>query len=536
MNKPFTQDEIRSSIKKLSNNRAPGFDNITCELIKYGTEELEAITSDILNNIFEKHNTEVEIGRGVLIALLKPKKTKGPLKNLRPITLLIIIRKILSDITLNRIKRNTDNYLSQSQSAYRSNRSTTDVVWTYRWLIAKAVTSDVPIFITGIDMTAAFDTIKRSKLLEILESIVDEDELRMIRVLLSNTTLEIKVNSDEVISVPFNTNVGSPQGDGLSGKLFTIYFEASLRKLREEMDKKNNIQMEHGYSAKDIPIYPEEAIYADDADFINIYEFRDNKITNIVGPILREDNLKVNEDKSEHTKIQRSERNRELWRNVKKLGSLLGNDEDITNRKNLATSASVKVNKIWVRGIYISLEKRLKLYNSIVKSVLLYNSETWGLTKSAIKNLNSFHRKQLRIVLNIRHPHHISNKAVYEICKAEPLSLEVLKRRWRYFGHVLRLDLNTPAAKAMKFYFMKIEGSKKFRGRPRNTILTTLNDDILSLFSSKSTITEKYNIKKITLYSDIENLRRLAFNRNVWKELTKELYRVAGAEGSFHWD
>ena len=87
-------------------------------------------------------------------------------------------------------------------------------------------------------MTAAFDTIKRSKLIAILETIVDEDELR-IRVLLSNTTLEIKVNSDEIISVPFNTNVGSPQGDGLSGKLFTIYFEASLRKLREEMEKKD---------------------------------------------------------------------------------------------------------------------------------------------------------------------------------------------------------------------------------------------------------------------------------------------------------
>ena len=77
---------------------------------------------------------------------------------------------------------------------------------------------------------------KRSKLLEILESIVDEDELRMIRVLLSNTTLEIKVNSDEVISVPFHTHIGSQQGDGLSGKLFTIYFEALLRKLREEME------------------------------------------------------------------------------------------------------------------------------------------------------------------------------------------------------------------------------------------------------------------------------------------------------------
>ena len=84
-------------------------------------------------------------------------------------------------------------------------------------------------------------------------------------------------------------------------------------------------------------------------------------------------------------------------------------------------------------------------------------------------------------------------------------------RRWRYFGHVLRLDRNTPAAKAMKFYFIKIEGSKKFRGRPRNMIVTTLNDDILSLFYSNSTAIEKYNIKKITSNFELENLRRLAF-------------------------
>ena len=82
----------------------------------------------------------------------------------------------------------------------------------YRWLTAKAVTSGIPIFITGIDMTAAFDTIKRARLLEMVNTIVEEDELRMIRVLLSNTTLEIKINSNDVVSVP------SAQGDGLSGK------------------------------------------------------------------------------------------------------------------------------------------------------------------------------------------------------------------------------------------------------------------------------------------------------------------------------
>ena len=241
----------------MSNNRAPGFDNITIELIKYGTEELVEIICNSLNSIFEENNYNAEIGRGVLIPLPKPKKIKGPIKHLRPITLLIIIRKILSDITLTRIRPTTESYLSHSQSAYRPLRSTTDVVWTYRWLIAKAFTTDIPIYITGIDMTAAFDTINRVKLIDIFKNIVEEDELRMIKALLSKTTLEIKTNNNNIESIPFRTNIGSPQGDGLSGTLFTVYFEASLRKLRNEIDRRDKIQIEHSYATKYTPFQPE---------------------------------------------------------------------------------------------------------------------------------------------------------------------------------------------------------------------------------------------------------------------------------------
>ena len=51
------------------------------------------------------------------------------------------------------------------------------------------------IYITGIDMSSAFDIIKREKLLEILSSFLNSDEIRMIQLLLSNTTLKIKLNN-----------------------------------------------------------------------------------------------------------------------------------------------------------------------------------------------------------------------------------------------------------------------------------------------------------------------------------------------------
>ena len=129
----------------------------------------------------------------MLLPTPKPKKDPGPAKHLRPLNLLQMIRKTLSQITLNRINDKVNNYLSASQAAYRKDRSTTDIVWAHRFIIAKSMMyRDNPVNIIGLDMSSAFDTIDRAELMSILETIVDEDELRMCRILLSDTTMKMR--------------------------------------------------------------------------------------------------------------------------------------------------------------------------------------------------------------------------------------------------------------------------------------------------------------------------------------------------------
>ena len=103
----------------------------------------------------------------LLLTYSKPGKLRGPIKNIRPITLFPTIRKILAIVTLNRIKPDCDSYLSTSKCAYRSGRSTTDVVWAYRWTITRAQKTKTSVFSTGIDLSSAFDTFWREKLLEL---------------------------------------------------------------------------------------------------------------------------------------------------------------------------------------------------------------------------------------------------------------------------------------------------------------------------------------------------------------------------------
>ena len=165
--------------------------------------------------MFETHKNEFSKGESVLLPIPKPNKQKGSLKNLRPINLLNAIRKLLSNIALGRIQKKADNYISPCQSAYRRGRSTSDAVWVHRFIAAKAQSyKDLQVNIIGIDMSCAFDTIQRKPLMNVLETIINEVEQRMSRILLSNTSISIKFGKHKRENV--KSNIGSPQGEGIS--------------------------------------------------------------------------------------------------------------------------------------------------------------------------------------------------------------------------------------------------------------------------------------------------------------------------------
>ncbi|GFR59623.1 LINE-1 retrotransposable element ORF2 protein [Elysia marginata] len=298
---PITIEEVKKSFDNLNNNRAPGEGGIHAELLKYGTQEPNKQIAKILNQTFERHEN-LDINAGELIAIPKPGKPKGPPKNLRPITLLNTIRKVLSKITLERIRPHVEQYLSHSQSGFRPNRSTSDVAWTHKWLAAKVNVENIAIKIAEIDKSAAFDTINRETLLKILEDIVNEDENRIIRFLLSNTIIDTKIIG-ATEKKPFFSNVGTPQGDSLSPVLFTFYLEHALKEVRPVLPKPST-PLEK--------VLPREIAYADDVDF---FAFQDIDIEE-VGKVLEKYNLQVNVDKTEFTNLSRGETN---WQTTKKV-------------------------------------------------------------------------------------------------------------------------------------------------------------------------------------------------------------------------
>ena len=142
---------------------------------------------------------------------------------------------------------------------------------------------------------------------------------------------------------------------------------------------------------------PREIAYADNVDFVGL-EYID---IDAVQRTLHRYNLKVNIEKTEKTSLSKNE---DAWRSTKKVGSLMGDKEDVERRKQLSNAALYKLKNIWIVKDKIKNNIKIKLYKALVKSILTYNCGTWALAQTELNKLDAFHRKQLRKVLNIYYP------------------------------------------------------------------------------------------------------------------------------------
>ena len=316
-----------------------------------------------------------------------------------------------------------------------------------------------------------------------------------------------------MFSAEFTSTNGAFQGDSLSGTLFTLSLAGALYNIRAvSLTFRPNPPI----SDTGMPI---EWEYSDDVDFVDedlqpLQEFLPH-----VKETLEQWNLHVNESKTEFVHFYVAGRDEldsdgsplvgaEAWRMCKSLGSLLCSTADIKRRIGLAHGAFRTFSKVWLQGRKIPLERKLRVYEAQVVSVLMYNCSSWAAPQHVMEKLNTCHRKHLRTILNIAWPTGIiSNEELYRRCKALPILERVRKARWTMFGHVLRMDDNCPAVLALRYAVASAEFLRGRRGRPRCNIFSTLVADLMD-----------HDIPLKTI-DDLESLRMIARDRANWKNM-----------------
>ena len=158
---------------------------------------------------------------------------------------------------------------------------------------------------------------------------------------------------------------------------------------------------------------------------------------------------------------------------------------------------------------YLSIETKMKQFHTYIDTVFLYNSEIWTTKPTTNEQIDSFHRRLLRIAINKTWPKNIyTNDQLYKITKATPWSEVIRRRRLNWTGHLLRLPIETPARRALTEV---TKPTTRKPGRPRTNWISCIKKDL------QNTIKLPNEPKEI-----IDTLEILAGDREQWRGLVKE--------------
>ena len=521
----ITGDEVTMAAKRLRNNRALGPDDIAGELIKYGGEDMHQELANAYNEMFKRHEAIEELTAGYLYALNKPGKIRTA-ENTRPLVFLSITRKVLSNIVLSRISGKANSFLSLSQHAYRSSRSTTEVAMTAQWLSATSERYAEKIHIMGIDLSKAFDCVDRIILMNTLEEheIATEDELRILQYLVSETTLQVKIG--ETYGTRFNTIIGVPQGDALSPLLFLIYLEKIIRTAKLE-EKLRLHDIMHSY-ADDINFAMidtdgtrrDKSQECENAEECTCAQCRARRLERYLPQHFAKYYMQMNIGKTTHVEFDAGN---SVETQLSTVGNRVSGKQECNVRIQSANAAFNSMNRIWLRKTNISTETKMRLYNSCVQSRLLYNAGASVYRKTELDKIDAVHRRHLRRLLGVFYPEHLSNMETYERTKSRPISIDIIERRWTLLGHTLRLPKDTPGNKVISQYYQRrVEGANAWRQLTRRgRVLTTLPRLLQRDLKDQLTIHERkvhFNVDELENGRQLEILRMTARSRHKWRD------------------
>ena len=415
--------------------------------------DIEAAATSLHKIVAEVWNTETipdSMKDGLIIKLPK-KGNLGLCSNYRGIVLLNTINKLISLIVLNRISPVIEPKLRNEQAGFRPNRSCTDQVNTLRIIVEQCMEFRSPLFLLFIDFERAFDSLNRDYMWKVLvEYGIPSKLIVLIKELYSGCSY--KVMHKGKLGTPFQVCSGVKQGDILSPLLFLIVLDHVMKKANSQP---RGIQWSLVSRLEDLD-------YADDICSLS-HNFSDlqQKLQALVH-FAKPAGLKVNVAKTKlmilntrcTSKLQIDGQDIEVVEKFCYLGSMItkggGAEEDVSCRIQKARQAFGSFKRVWA-STKLSRRLKLQIFNSNIKSVLLYGCETWKVTRQTTSRIQVFVNRCLRQILRIYWPNVITNENLHRMTGQRKMSDEIGHRKWGWIGHTLRKPANDISRHAMSW-------------------------------------------------------------------------------------
>ena len=222
---PATADEVQKLIFS-SQDMSCDLDPLPTRLLKSCLDILLTPITNIVNLSLESGSSPDVLKVSHITPLSKkPSLSKDDMKNYRPVSNLNFIAKIIVKIISNRIRfhLDKDNLSNSNQSAYKPLHSTETALLKNHNDICMNMDSGKTTALVLLDISAAFDTLDHSSIIELLSGWygISGTALNWVRSYLSNRVKRVKLL--DKLEETFKTDDGVPQGSVLGPLLLTLY-------------------------------------------------------------------------------------------------------------------------------------------------------------------------------------------------------------------------------------------------------------------------------------------------------------------------
>ena len=406
---PVTAEEVRTQVKKLKKGKAADSAGIVAEMFKDGGDYLLEVLAHVFTSILADGEEPPQTWRHTCIKVLfKKGDTKLP-SNYRPISILPILYKVFSMVLHGRLLAYLAEQQSVDQAGFRKGFNCEDHLLTLVLLHEKMYEHNLNLWLAAVDFEKAFDSVSHASLWASLgEQGVPDPYIRVLRKLYEGQTGQIL--SDRTSRV-FRLERGTKQGDPMSPTLFNALLESIMRDLKETWGKKGFGVQLGGRRLTNLR-------FADDILLIGATRAQVRHMLEDLSARAGKDGLKLHMGK---TKILSNvfDRRGVLAQSHVQVGagrvevlpfdgsvSYLGrklcfqgfHDVEIQSRIAKGWGAFGKFKAVLCNKHYL-LRSRLRLFDAVVSSTVLFGSGAWTMTAARESKLQTEMRRMLRKII-----------------------------------------------------------------------------------------------------------------------------------------
>ena len=524
----ITMAEFDVALKSMSNEKSPWFDGIPAEIYKNIGEEFKEELFSLFRLCWEEEKAPQDFKDALSVKIFK-KGDKTLCDNYRGISLRCVAGKIYCKIILNRLKQLSEKILPESQSGFRSERSTNDMIFSLRQIQEKAIEQGQDLYVIFFDFKKAFDTVSRDMLWKVLEILgCPRKFVNIVKDLHINMRAKVSVSGS--ISDDFEVKNGVKQGDPAAPTYFTLFLTAILNLLAQATQEGVYIRTRSDGKLFNLSRLKattkvrteliRDLLYADDAAMVTHSLEAIQEVTSRFSEISKAFGLQISTHKTELLyQLSPNNQNRDnvqpivtidgealnMVHKFKYLGSYVSDDikvdTEISHRIQMASAAYGKLKKRLFDSHDISLVTKLAVFRAVVLSALLYAIDTMTLYRRHINKLTNFQIRHLRQMLKLQWSDKIPNVEVLK--RAEMPSVEALitKAQLRWTGHVVRMEENR--LPTILLYGELLDGTRRVGGQKLRY------KDVI-----------KRHLNKMDC--DVNTWERDAKDRDVWKTVVKD--------------